>query len=375
MDFLHDKHPAPPPEPPQATFQAPDTVALSGRWLRTLPRPDARPILDAIPAGTLIRFDASRLLRWDTTLLVFLRKLQENGHALDVQTLPEGLAKLMALSAGQSNAAATATAKDGFLVRTGLAGISIFNTFLHVAEFTGEVASAIGSLLIARTRMRWNDLRQQLFICGPQALGIICLISYLMGLILAFIGAIPLQWFQVENYVASLVGIGMLRLMAPVMVGIVMAGRTGAAHAAELGTMQVNEEIDALQTLGVPPIQFLVLPRCLAMSILQPMLCVFADGVSILGGLTVAVFHLKITPLAYFHTLVTTTRVSDFLVGLFTAWVLGTLDGLCGCYHGIRCGRSAAAVGRATTDAVVYSIICTVIATSLITVLSVVLAI
>ena len=327
MEPQPDNRPSTAVEPPQATFLPPGTVVLSGCWLRTLKRPDASALLDSIPKGVPLRFDASRLQRWDTTILVLLRKLQEGGHDLDFPSLPEGLAKLLTLSAGHPHVADAPAAKDNFLVRTGIAGISIFNTFLNVATFTGEVASAFARFLVGRSRMRWQDFRQQLVICGPQALGIICLISFLMGLILAFIGSIPLKWFQVENYVASLVGIGMLRLMAPVMVGIVMAGRTGAAHAAELGTMQVNEEIDALQTLGIPPVQFLVLPRCLAMSLLQPLLCVFADGVSILGGLAVAVLDLKITPLAYFSTLTNTTRVSDLLVGLFTAWVLGTLDG------------------------------------------------
>jgi phospholipid/cholesterol/gamma-HCH transport system permease protein len=244
---------------------------------------------------------------------------------------------------------------------------------VSIVEFTGTLTVDLLALVGGRSRMRYGDLRNQMVICGPRALGIISLISFLMGLILAFIGAIPLRWFQAESYVASLVGIGMLRLMAPVMVGIVMAGRTSASYAAELGSMQVNEEIDAMETMGISSMQFLVLPRFIAMSLMLPLLCVFADAVSVLGGMVVATAYLKITPLSYFETLFSTARVNDLLVGIFTAFVLGILDGICGCYQGMKCGRSAAAVGSATTGAVVSSIICIVIATSLITVITVVL--
>ena len=154
-----------------------------------------------------------------------------------------------------------------------------------------------------------------------------------------------------------------------------MAGRTSAAYAAELGTMQANDELDALETLGILKTDFLVLPRFLAMALMLPLLNLFADFVSTVGGLIVATFNLGLTPQAYWHTLLTTTRTSDLLVGVATCFVLGVLDACCGCYQGIHCGRSAANVGRGTTSSVVYSIVCIVIATSLITVITVLLEI
>ena len=234
---------------------------------------------------------------------------------------------------------------------------------------SGDLYAAIeGIKLPAGYHIEWTGLSYQ----EKQNTG---QVVFLMGLVLAFVGSIPLKWFQAQQYVASLVGIGMFRLMAPVMVGIVMAGRTSAAYAAELGTMQANDELDALETLGILKTDFLVLPRFLAMALMLPLLNLFADFVSTVGGLIVATFNLGLTPQAYWHTLLTTTRTSDLLVGVATCFVLGVLDACCGCYQGIHCGRSAADVGRATTSSVVYSIVCIVIATSLITVITVLLEI
>ena len=180
---------------------------------------------------------------------------------------------------------------------------------------------------------------------GPQALAIVSLIGFLIGLILAFIGAIPLKWFGAEIYIASLIGIGILRLMGAVMTGVVMAGRTGAAYAAELGSMQVNEEIDALESMGIPPMEFLVLPRFLALTAMLPLLGLFGDLVGILGGMVVGVYYLDLTYTQFWQQLMQTTRLSDLFVGLFTCWVFGMLIAICGCLRGLQCGRSSEAVG------------------------------
>ena len=324
---------------------------------------------------------ATELGQWDSTLpitlLELIRAYQKAGFDLDYQQLPAGLVKLLNLSlASRKNSPGTKPLEQlTLLEQVGYFGLSVSETLFRIAGFIGELTLAIGRIFIGQSRMRLNDLWEKLTVCGPRALPIVSLISFLMGMILAFIGAIPLKWFQAETYVASLVGIGMLRLMGPVMVGIVMAGRTSSAYAAELGTMQVNEELDAMRTLGVPAMDFLVLPRFLAMGLMMPVLGIFADLISVLGGLAVAVVYLHLSPLSYFNVLAQTTRVSDLLVGLFTCAVLGILDGICGCYQGMNCGRDAESVGRATTAAVISCIICTVIAVSLITILSVVLRI
>ncbi len=366
---------------PQATFQE-GRLQLSGCWRRSALRPTPEEALQGVPLGqgATLPLQADGLEEWDTSLLIFLDTLQNlaqrRGVTLDLSALPEGLQTLRKLQEqGRKNPPqeAKATSPHSFLARWGTATLDTLRLFLDLLQFVGELLMALGRLLTGRGAMRREDLHRQLCACGPSALPIIALISFLMGLVLAFVGSIPLKWFQAQPYVASLVGIGMLRLMSPVMVGIVMAGRTSAAYAAELGTMKANEELDAFQTQGISLMDFLVMPRFLAMSLMLPLLCLFADVVSILGGMVVAILDLGLTAHAYWNTLVSTTRINDLVVGVVTCAILGVLDALCGCYQGMRCGRNAAAVGRATTSAVVYSIVCIVIATSLITVITVVL--
>ena len=199
--------------------------------------------------------------------------------------------------------------------------------------------------------------------------------SDLVGLILAFVGAVQLMMFGAQIYVADLVGIAMVRVMGAVMVGIVMAGRTGAAFAAQLGTMQGNEEIDALKTMGVSPMEFLVLPRMLALVLMMPLLCVYADLMAVIGGLIVGVGVLDIGLVQYINQTTTALKVSYFFIGIIHATVFGVLVALAGCLRGIQCGRSASAVGEATTSAVVTSIVAIIVATGIITVVCNVLGI
>jgi phospholipid/cholesterol/gamma-HCH transport system permease protein len=199
-------------------------------------------------------------------------------------------------------------------------------------------------------------------------LPIVTLISLLVGLILAFIGAVQLMMFGAQIFVADLVAIAMVRVMGAVMVGVIMAGRTGAAFAAQIGTMQVNEEIDALQTLGISPMEFLVLPRMLALILMMPLLCIYADLMGIMGGFIVGVGMLDISSTQYINQTIKALNLYHFSIGLFHGLVFGVLVALAGCLRGIQCGRSASAVGQATTSAVVTSMVCIVVATAIITI-------
>jgi phospholipid/cholesterol/gamma-HCH transport system permease protein len=193
--------------------------------------------------------------------------------------------------------------------------------------------------------------------CGAQALGIVTLISFLIGLILAFMGAVQLRQFGAQIYVADLVGLGMTREMGAVMTGVIMAGRTGAAFAAQLGTMQVNEEIDALTTMGIPPMEFLVLPRMLALMVMMPLLCVYADLVGMGAGLLIGTGLLDMSLVEYVNETRKAVHLVDCGLGLFKSVVFGALVALAGCVRGMQCGRSAAAVGAAATSAVVTGIV------------------
>src|SRR5206468_4686722 len=170
--------------------------------------------------------------------------------------------------------------------------------------FLGENLVALGSLFSGRAQFRWSDAFLVMQECGPQALGIVAMINFLVGLILAFVGATELTRFGASIYVADLVGIATVREMGCIMTGIILCGRTGAAFAAQLGTMKVNEEISALQTFGISPIEFLVLPRMVALILMMPFLCVFADVISIAGGSVVSVSMLGTSPTVYFGRIV-----------------------------------------------------------------------
>jgi len=204
---------------------------------------------------------------------------------------------------------------------------------------------------------------------------IVSLISFLIGLILAFVGVLELALFGAEVYVADLVGIAMVREMGAIMTGIIMAGRTGAAYAAQLGTMQVNEEIDALETLALPPMEFLVLPRMVALTLMMPLLVLYASIMGILGGALVAVGIYDINIIAYLDRTKAAIGLNDLFIGLFMGAVFGILVALSRCLRGMQCGRSASAVGDAATSAVVIGIVAIIIATALITVVCSVLGI
>ena len=167
------------------------------------------------------------------------------------------------------------------------------------------------------------------------------LISFMVGLILAFVGAVQLKTFGAQIYVASLVTIGMTRIMGAIMTGIIMAGRTGASYAATIGTMQVNEEIDALKTMGINPVDFLVLPRIIALTVTMPILTMWADFMGMLGGGFVGVTMLDIPLVKYWDMSVAAISLNNFFVGIFHGLVFGVVTAVCGCYYGVYCGRNA----------------------------------
>ena len=215
-----------------------------------------------------------------------------------------------------------------------------------------------------RSRDFWLAVQQ----AGASALPIIGVISFLVGMIQAFVGGSQLALFGAQIFVANLVAIAMLREMGPLMASLIMAGRTGSAYAAELGTMQVNEEIDALRGMGISPVEFLVLPRLLALALMMPLLAIYANLFGVLGGAVVGLGVLGISPVTYWEQSLQFLRPQDFVVGLVKAAVFGILVGAAGCLRGIRSGRNAASVGASTTSAVVTGIVIVIVADFLINV-------
>jgi phospholipid/cholesterol/gamma-HCH transport system permease protein len=353
-------------------------VRLTGEWKLANKLPVADEVMKQVDAGPEIRritFDTEGLRGWDSGLLIFLIKLQELASqgrtvAVDREGLSPGIKRLLSLATAvpERKGARREEAKISILEKLGNSATASWKSILQTLEFIGEATVAFMRLFSGKARFRPSDFFLIMQECGAQALPIVSLISILVGLILAFIGAIQLKIFGAQIYVASLVGIGMVRALAAIMTGIIMAGRTGAAFAAQLGTMQVNEEIDALKTLGIAPMEFLVLPRMLALFIMMPLLSLYADLMGILGGLVIGVSMLNLNFMEYYIKTQESVSMTDFLVGLFSAAVFGVLVALAGCKQGMQCGRSASAVGEATTSAVVTSIVSIVVAMALITV-------
>ncbi len=240
-----------------------------------------------------------------------------------VQTLPAGVAKLIELSQAvpEKEDAARSVEKPPFFPRLGLGAIARFSGALEMLTFVGENILALLKLLTRKAQFRWADTLLVMQECGPRALGIVALINFLIGLILAFIGATQLEKFGASIYTADLVAIATVREMGCIMTGIIMCGRTGAAFAAQLGTMKVNQEIEAFQTFGFNPTEFLVLPRMVALIIMMPVLVLFADLISIMGGFLVSTLMLNITPALYIHRTVQSITLTSFLLGAVSACI------------------------------------------------------
>ena len=255
----------------------------------------------------------------------------------------------------------------GRIARFGLVVMAVFAAIGKSCQFIGEVLIACWRMLLGKGRMRMSDFWDALQQCGPGALPIVALIASLVGLILAFVGAAQLEAFGAQLYIANMVAIGMTREMGALMTAVIMAGRTGAAYAAELGSMQANEEVDALKTFGFPPLEFLVLPRLLALLISMPILTVFADALGILGGFVIGSGLFDISATQYINQSLSMLTLTDFMIGLFKSLVFAVLIGLIGCYYGLNSGRNAQAVGKATTGAVVSIIVALVVSDAMIT--------
>ncbi len=243
------------------------------------------------------------------------------------------------------------------LAKLGMIALSRHQSWKHVAELVGEVILAFGRLLRGKAQYDKDDVWNVLQSSGASALPVVTLVNLLVGAILAFVGAVQLKKFGAEIFIADLVSIATVREMAAVITAVVLSGRTGAAFAAHIATMQSNEEIDALKTMGVSPIEFLVLPRVLALTLMTPLLYVYSCGVGLAGGWLVGIGMLDLSTTQYWDRSAETLAINHFVLGGMKSFAFGALVALCGCYHGLRAGRNAAGVGQATTAAVVSGIV------------------
>jgi phospholipid/cholesterol/gamma-HCH transport system permease protein len=340
-------------------------VELAGAWRNEHRLPDTNEIWSEIPKDSGVHrltFDTSRVTDWDSGLVTFaIKVLQEaraRGIAGDRDGLPDGAQRLLHLAeAVPERQTGRSEPRPSWLARIGSRTTGAWDATKAGLAFLGEGVLALGALLRGRARFRMIDLLTVVQDCGPRALGIVSLISFLIGLILGFVGAVQLEQFGASIFVANLVAVAMTREIGCIMTAIVMAGRTGAAFAAQLGTMTTNQEIDALSTMGISPMEFLVLPRMVALILMMPLLTIYADLVGILGGALVGIVMLGLGPTEYFEQTRSAVSLASFFIGVSKSVVFGILVALVGCLRGMQSGRSAAAVGLAATSAVVTSIV------------------
>jgi phospholipid/cholesterol/gamma-HCH transport system permease protein len=346
-------------------------VHLQGAWQLGRDMPSTSMVaneLSTTSAPSRIGFDTSKLTGWDSALISFLVGVDDlcRLHRIenDRSGLPAGVRRLVELAEAvpEKQGARVTPKRNPFFQRVGDQTAAYGSALTHTLGFIGDTAIALSRVVGRSARYRTVDLLQNISDCGPGAVGIVTLISFLVGVILAFMGAVQLQQFGASIYVADLVGIGMVREMGAMMTAIIMSGRTGAAFAAQLGTMKVTQEIDALTTMGISPFQFLLLPRIIALVLMMPLLCLYSDLMGILGGAFVGVGMLGLSFTNYLRETIHALSLTNLLLGVIKATVYGVLIAMAGCLRGFQCGNSSSAVGDAATRAVVTSIVLVVVA-------------
>ncbi len=362
-----------PDAPPELDFRREGNdclmIVLRGTWKMQEQLPESDRVQQELEAGIKrMAFEAGDVTGWDSGLMTFVLHCwdlaQEKNLEVDYDGLPKGADGLMALATAVPEKKDTGRGETtrSLFYQVGSHSIELAQEARDILTFLGEASIAFFRFYGGRARFRWRDLWMVVQQTGAEALPIVALISFLVGLILAYVGAVQLAQFGATVYVADLVGLAMVREMGAIMTGIVMCGRTGAAFAAQLGTMKVSEEIDALQTLGISPMEFLVLPRMLALCCMLPLLVIFSDFIGIIGGLVVSVTTLDISFQTFVGRTMAAIDLPNFFSGLIKSVVFGVIVASTGCLRGMQCGDSSAAVGVAATSAVVTGITCIIVA-------------
>jgi phospholipid/cholesterol/gamma-HCH transport system permease protein len=340
-------------------------LACSGDWtIAGFGRAPER-LLPDLPSGlSVIQMDLSDVSRLDTAgaaiLADFQKRSEDAGLTLRLGGLDTAQARLFEQVQKSLPPDLAAPARPWFLAaiaeKTGRAVIALGRDAKELTGFFGQTVVVLAGALLRPQRIRWTALVSHMEQSGLNALPIVGLISFLIGLVMAYQGADQLQRFGAEIFTINLVAIGVLREMAILLTAIIVAGRSGSAFTAQIGTMKVNEEVDALRTIGLDPFEVLVLPRVLALILVLPLLTFYADIMGLLGGAVMVIVALDMNFLQYLRRLGEAITLGDFAVGMIKAPLFAGIIALVGCFEGFRVSRSAESVGRQTTRAVVEAV-------------------
>ncbi|CAB4242825.1 conserved membrane protein of unknown function [Methylacidimicrobium sp. AP8] len=319
-----------------------------------------------------LRIEAGEVSRWDSAGVAFVHLLRREAEAsLGAEARIEGLPPEWERSLEPPASAAgekPAREEEGLIGTLGHTAVEEATVLVDAVAFLGRLAKGLEAACRPRL-FRPREFLRIFEAAGVDALPIVSLISFLIGLVIAFESARPLATFGAQIFIANMIGLLMVREMGPIMTGILLAGRSGSAFAAELGTMKVNEEIDALRTMGIDPIRFLVVQRVIAGAIVSPLLTIYSIFVGILGGVLVMI-GLGYPLEAVYHQMNTAVRIHDLFVGVAKAAVFGLLISTSGCFLGLRTQQGPAAVGASATGAVVSGILLIIIADSIFAILT-----
>ncbi len=322
---------------------------------------------DVWPAGTTVTLDGTGVSAMDTAgawlLRQIVRALERDAGRVTLQGLRPEYASLLALvDATDFAPAETGAIAASRLERIGALSWRAGSRFVEMLAFVGEVARAALRSASHPARIRWRTVLYNVRTAGFDALPITGLLCFLMGIVIAYQGATQLARYGANIFVADLVGLAMVRELSPMLTAIIVAGRSGSAYAAQIATMKVTEEVDALRTLGIPPIELLVLPKILALTIALPLLTVYADTLGVAGGMLMARSELGVVFPDFLDRLQYALVASDFLVGIGKAPVFAAIIAVVGCFQGFQVAGDAESVGRRTTVSVVQSIFLVIVA-------------
>lgn len=352
----------PQPARAEASFEA-DTlkVQIGGDWQITEHHPDWSEAARRHKPRKVV-LNGRDLTGWDSSLALYVREACVWSEALGaefvVEGMPSGVEKLVKVLGEKPATTVKPECAPEFVTAVGLATFKLWQETKDLSAIIGECAFSSVRMLKGQAQFRWRDCLSEMQQCGAMALPIVGLISFLVGVTLAYTGSIVVRQYGGDIWIADMVGLAVTREMGAMMAAIVLAGRTGAAYAATLGNMKANEEIDALATLGVSPVDFLVMPRIVALFLMMPFLTLYSDLMGVLGGMTIAALPpLNIPPNLYFAEMQTIVDLSDINTGVIKGAIFGLLVGVAGCWRGMQAERSAAGVGEAATRAVVTGIL------------------
>ena len=330
-----------------------------------------------VPTNTNVTANCAEIKAMDTAgawvLQKMLRRFSQqntivnlNGLKLKFKKLLDAIsAEIVNLSQHENDATSKLTSTPNFIERIGKNTIDVFEQITEALNFIGETSIAFVKSLVQPKRIRWRPILFNIRSAGFDALPIVGLLSFLLDIVVAYQGADQLRQYGANIFVADLVGLSKLREFAPLMTAIIIAGRSGSAYAAQIGTMAVTEEIDAMRTIGISPQELLVLPKVIALIIVMPLLTVFADGLGVFGGMLMARQQLDVSFVEFLDRFVKAVSPTAFMIGIGKAPVFAAIIAMVGCFQGFRTKGGADSVGRQTTRSVVQSIFLVIVADAL----------